>query len=165
METTIILKEIQEKAGKTKTGKPYTLYTLIDEFGRKHTIFNTFDKANIKPGDHIRLYENPTEFKTRFNIERIIDHYTPTPPDSLDPGAPSVKNTQAGKGAPTTTPALPALTAELQASWIRQADEALEKAGADKDIEAGLEVELVRQYFSQWMSDRIALEQKLRWAK
>ena len=70
-------------------------------------------------------------------------------------GETQTSKTEAKQGIPNSNPVLPALTPLLQSEWIKKADEALALAGADKDIEAGIEIELIRQYFSCWMADRI----------
>ena len=169
MEATIIISEREEKAGTGKNGKPYVLTTLISNNGNKYSGFR-IDK-DIQPGYSVKLMAKESKFKNNYDIERVIEY---------DANPNSVSQTQpAGQGQIVSTPpkplpakplekALPKLTAELQRKWMVDAQIALsQRHGADFDmmVYASVYAELIRQYFSVWISERITAEQRARWGK
>jgi hypothetical protein len=161
MEATILVSERKEKAGTGKNGKPYTLITLVAQTGDKYSGFNI--DREIKPGCLVKLLAKPNEgYRNSYNIERIIEYDTDP---KLSPG--SKPNTTPLKAEPSGAmkPSISKLTGELQLDWIRQALVAMEQAGFDAEIENPLLVELVREYFSEWMSKNIQAENKARWGK
>lgn len=162
METTIIVAERKEKAGTGKNGKPYTLTTLISSEGSKFSGFR-IDKG-IGPGCEVRLYAKESKFKNNYDIERIIEYDADPKPE-----------TKQGQGKPSTVlppvPPLPAperLNPGQQTAWIRRARDVLDSAlGTDWDpmVYEALLAELVREYHSEYMSERIGAEQRARWGK
>jgi hypothetical protein len=165
MEATIIVSERKEKAGTGKNGKPYTLITLVAQTGDKYSGFNI--DREITPGCLVKLLAKPNEgYRNSYNIERIIEYDTnPLPQPGKTPESKQTTPTKGEAVGMPMNPSISKLTGELQLDWIRQALVAMEQAGLDAEIENPLLVELVREYFSEWMSKNIQAEQRARWGK
>ena len=166
MEATIIVSERKEKAGTGKNGKPYLLTTLVSRDEGKYTGFN-IDKE-IQPGYSVKLYAKENQgYKNSYNIERIIEY------DANPTIGKTAENQGKAGGKPQSTPLSnpekgilqPKPTEEMRHEWILTAIRIMGKAGMDTEIESNLLTELVRQQHSEWMSEKIAAEQRARWGK
>ena len=114
--------------------------------------------AGLQEGSDVLLEAEPTKHPKYWKIKQVKAFNADANPLTQDGGGGA--GTSPRQSQAPLPPPIPRLTPALQAEWIKKADEALEKAGADRDVEAILEVELVRQYHSEWMSDRISDEKQ-----
>ena len=143
-------------------------YERDGKFGKQYLILGTdaiyyqqskpFDKG-VEEGARLEVELKDSQPKNpkyrNLKSAKLISH---APPSQVAKG-------QAGqREAPIPTPMLPLpdLAPRDQAEFIDKALQALKLAECDKDIDARLLCELVRQYHAEWMAERIDAGRKAR---